>query len=126
MKHLGTIIGTAIAGMFVMGVWGAFVGPYGIAGGWFAGFLIIGVMWYMNHYIGILNNEDGAAFVDMATGIGVAGLARDAFLAGSFAPISTSMITLIIVIAGGVTGGITAGLIQKNVLNRKESETESV
>ncbi|MCT4508838.1 MAG: hypothetical protein N4A48_08765 [Tepidibacter sp.] len=126
MKHLGTIIGTAIAGMFVMSVWGAFVVPYGIAGGWFAGFLIIGVMWYMNHYIGILNNEDGAAWVDMALGIAVAGLTRDAFLAGSFAPISNSMLTLLIVIAGGVTGGITAGLIQKDVLNKKESESESV
>jgi hypothetical protein len=126
LKHLGTIIGTAIAGMFVMSVWGAFVVPYGIAGGWFAGFLIIGVMWYMNHYIGILNNEDGAAWVDMALGIAVAGLTRDAFLAGSFAPISNSMLTLLIVIAGGVTGGITAGLIQKDVLNKKESESESV
>lgn len=126
MKHLGTIIGTAIAGMFVMGVWGAFAGAYGIAGGWFAGFLIIGVMWYMNHYIGIVNNEDGAAWIDMALGIAVAGTTRDAFMAGSFAPISTSMLTLIIVIAGGVTGGVTAGLIQKNVLNKKETETESV
>ncbi|SHK54145.1 Lin0368 family putative glycerol transporter subunit [Tepidibacter formicigenes] len=126
MKHLGTIIGTAIAGMFVMGVWGAFAGAYGIAGGWFAGLMIIGVMWYMNHYIGIVNNEDGAAWIDMALGIAVAGTTRDAFMAGNFAPIASSMPTLIIVILGGITGGVTAGLLQKHVLNKKEFEKETV
>ncbi len=38
---------------------GAFAGEYGIGGGWFAGFAIIGTMWFMNHWIGLINN-DGA------------------------------------------------------------------
>lgn len=122
MKHLGTVVGAAIAGMFVMSVWGAFAGKYGIAGGWFAGFIIIGVMWYMNHFIGVMHNPDGAAWVDMALGIGVAGVARDVFGSGSIAALTSSMPTLLVVLAGGITGGVTAALIQKYVLNKAEAE----
>ncbi len=125
MKHLGTMIGTAIAGMFVFGVWGAFAGAYGIAGGWLAGFIIISSMWFLNHFIGIVHNEDGVAAVDMACGIAIAAVSRDAFMAGSFAPVSASIPTLMIVIAGGITGGITAGLLQKNVLDKKEADKET-
>ena len=46
MNSLRTIIGTAIAGIFVMCVWGAFAKAYGIGGGWFAGFIIISTMWW--------------------------------------------------------------------------------
>jgi len=37
VKNIGSIIGFAIAGIFVMSVWGAFAEAYGIFGGWFAG-----------------------------------------------------------------------------------------
>ena len=112
MKHLGTILGAAIAGMFVMSVWGAFAGAYGIGGGWFAGFIIISTMWYMNHFLGIHNND--GAWVDMALGIGVAGTFRAVFEAGSMQPFIDSIPTLAVVMIGGACGGITAGLLQKS------------
>lgn len=110
MKHLGTIIGTAIAGMFVMSVWGAFAGKYGIGGGWFAGFIIIGTMWFMNHYIGMVYNN--GAFIDMALGIGVAGTMRDVFNNGIQVGIE-SLPTLLTVIVGGIVGGYTAVKFEK-------------
>ncbi len=110
MKHLGTIIGTAIAGMFVMSVWGAFAGAYGIAGGWFAGLIIIGTMWFMNHYIGLVHNK--GAFIDMALGIGVAGTMRDVFNNGIQAGVE-SLPTLITVIVGGIIGGYMAAKLEK-------------
>lgn len=118
MKHLGTIIGTAIAGMFVMSVWGAFAGAYGIVGGWFAGLIIIGVMWFLNHYIGIVYNN--GAFVDMALGIGVAGTMRDVFNNGVQAGIE-SLPTLIVVILGGMVGGYTAAKLQKHLAERAKN-----
>lgn len=105
MKHLFTIIGTAIAGMFVMSVWGAFANAYGIAGGWFAGFLIIGSMWYMNHYLGLHNND--GAWVDMALGIGTAGLMRGVFENGASVGID-ALPTLLFVAIGGAIGGLAA------------------
>lgn len=105
MKHVGTILGTAIAGMFVMSVWGAFAGAYGIGGGWFAGLAIIGTMWFLNHWVGIHNND--GAWVDMALGIGMAGFMRGVFEGGAAAGIA-SLPTLAIALLGGVAGGVMA------------------
>ncbi len=122
MKHVGTIIGTAIAGMFVMSVWGAFAGEYGIGGGWFAGFAIIGTMWFMNHWIGIINND--GAFVDMATGIGVAGLMRGVFEQGAQVGFD-AVPTLLVTLAGGAFGGFMAVKMEE-MLAAKAVEEETV
>ncbi len=121
MKHLGTIIGTAIAGIFVMSVWGAFAEAYGIGGGWFAGFAIIGTMWFLNHFVGIMSNE--GAWVDMALGIGVAGTTRDIFSNGIQVGID-SLPTLLVVIIGGIVGGITAAKIEKYLAEKSAKEDE--
>jgi hypothetical protein len=120
MKHLGTIIGTAIAGIFVMSVWGAFAEAYGIGGGWFAGLIIIGTMWFLNHAVGIINND--GAFVDMAAGIGMAGTMRDVFLHGGEA-FTSSLPTLIVVLLGGITGGFAAVKLEQ-YLAKKEAKEE--
>lgn len=117
MKHFGTIVGTAIAGIFVMSVWGAFAEAYGIGGGWFAGLAIISVMWFLNHALGILNND--GAFVDMAVGIGMAGTMRDTFLHGIGA-LTSSLPTLIVVLVGGICGGIAAAKLEQYVAKRDE------
>lgn len=56
---------------------GAFAEAYGIFGGWFAGLAIISIMWFMNHFLGLVANE--GAFVDMAAGIAVTGTLRTYF-----------------------------------------------
>lgn len=110
MKHVGTVLGAAIAGMFVMSVWGEFATQYGIGGGWFAGFAIIGIMWFLNHFVNICNND--GAWVDMAVGIGVAGTAKDLFNTGDFSKamelLGNTLPTLGIVILGGLVGGYFA------------------
>ncbi|TCO75188.1 Lin0368 family putative glycerol transporter subunit [Marinisporobacter balticus] len=120
MKHIGTICGTAIAGMFVMSVWGAFASKYGIGGGWFAGFIIIGTMWFINHYIGLVNND--GAFVDMALGIGVCGTMRDVFRHGVAAGTS-SIPTLGCVIIGGIIGGLVAYKLEVYLAEKKKAES---
>jgi len=110
VKNIGSIIGFAIAGIFVMSVWGAFVEAYGIFGGWFAGLIIISIMWFMNHFLGLVANE-GAA-VDMAAGIAICGTMRDVFLYGPQAGID-SLPTLAFVAIGAIVGGITAVAIEK-------------
>ncbi|SHK16527.1 Lin0368 family putative glycerol transporter subunit [Paramaledivibacter caminithermalis] len=118
MKHLGTILGTAIAGMFVMSVWGKFVEAYGIGGGWFAGLAIIGTMWFLNHYIGIHNND--GAWVDMALGIGVAGTMRGVFESGIQAGID-SLPTLAITLLGGIVGGLAAYKLEVYLAKKGEA-----
>ena len=121
MKHVGTILGTAIAGMFVMSVWGAFAGEYGIGGGWFAGLAIIGTMWFLNHWVGIHNND--GAWVDMALGIGTAGFMRGVFESGASAGIE-SLPTLAIALLGGVAGGVMARQLEQMKAQNAAAEEE--
>ncbi|WIW70193.1 Lin0368 family putative glycerol transporter subunit [Anaerosinus gibii] len=125
MSALRTIVGTAIAGIFVMSVWGAFSNAYGIGGGWFAGFMIISIMWFMNHFVGIMHNPAGGAWVDMALGIAICGTMRDVFMAGSVVPLMESIPTILVVVLGGITGGITAVTFQKNIQPVAETKKEN-
>lgn len=117
MKHVGTMIGAAIAGMFVMTVWGAFSDAYGIGGGWFAGFIIISTMWTLNHYVGVINND--GAFVDMAVGIGVCGFVKDMIVNGAQAGVD-SIPTLAFVIIGGILGGAMAYKMEVHLAKEAE------
>jgi len=101
MKNISTMIGGAIAGIFVMGVWGKFAESYGIAGGWFAALIIIGTMWFLNHHIGILHNPEEGAWVDMAWAA-VTGLLAGAVYSGS--SLKKAMPTIISSIIGGAIG----------------------
>ena len=57
MKHyLSTFAGSAICGGFAFGIWPELWKTYGLMGGWLAATLIIGIMWYMNHYNGAILN----------------------------------------------------------------------
>lgn len=125
MSSLRTIVGAAIAGIFVMSVWGAFSNAYGIGGGWFAGFMIISIMWFMNHFVGVMHNPSGGAWVDMALGIAICGTMRDVFMAGSVVPLIESIPTILVVVCGGITGGITAAAFQKNIQPAVETKKEN-
>jgi hypothetical protein len=122
MKYVRSTLGFAIAGIFVMSVWGAFAGKYGIAGGWFAGFVIISTMWFLNHFLGLIDNP--GAFVDMALGIAICGTMRDVFMQGTQAAVA-AMPTLIIVILGGMAGGIVAVMCQNDMAKKEEVKQEA-
>jgi hypothetical protein len=123
VKNLGSIIGFAIAGIFVMSVWGAFAEAYGIFGGWFAGLMIISIMWFMNHFLGLVANE--GAIVDMAAGIGICGTMRDVFLQGPQAGIN-SLPTLAFVIIGAIIGGMAAVAVEKVWAERDAAKTKDI
>lgn len=114
MKFLRATLGYMLAGMFVMTVWGAFAGSYGIAGGYLASIIILAPMWYMNHYLGLIPNADGAAFVDMALGIGITGIARDGFMYGWQAVVE-SLPTIGLVALGAIIAGVVAAKIEENM-----------
>lgn len=119
MKVLRTTVGGTIAGLFVGGVWGAFAGEYGILGGWAAAFVIISLMWFMNHYCGLIYNVAGASFVDMATAIATACIVRDLVRFG-VGELPASLTTFFLVALGGAIGGALASAIQKSM----DAETE--
>ena len=123
MKFFRSFVGYCIAGMIVMAVWSQ-LGAYGIFGGYLAAIMIIGPMWYMNHYINLTGNEDDAAFVDMGLAIAVCGIMRDTFIQGGSAFVA-SLPTILLVICGATLGGITAAYIEKNMAKKKDFINEN-
>lgn len=125
MRFLRSTLGYMIAGMIVMSVWGWLAGSYGMLGGFVGAILIIGPMWYMNHYVGLIQNDDDAAFVDMALGIAVTGVMRDVFSAGSNAGavFVDTLPTLGLVVLGGIIGGVVAALIEKDMAKKAAEDS---
>ena len=124
-KQLGTIVGGAIAGVFVFNIWGELAGATSTsAGGWLGGPLIVGLVWVLNHYIGSIRNLDGAVAIDMAVAIGVAGTMNGVFRG---LPIANAMPTLIFVSIGAVLGGIFAAIVSNSIAeDEEENHNEDV
>jgi hypothetical protein len=118
MKFLRGLIGYTIAGMIVMAVWGE-LGAFGIFGGYLAALIIIGPMWFMNHFVNLTGNEDDAAFVDMGLAIGICGIMRDTFINGTNSLVS-SLPTIGLVFVGAVLGGIVAAAVEKSMASETE------
>lgn len=117
MKFLRAVVGYAVAGMIVMTVWGEFAGVegFGIIGGWLAAFAIIGPMWFLNHFLGLIHHDADSGFVDMGLGIGLVGLFRDTFGPGGMDAFMAAMPTLLLVAIGAVLGGFVAAKFEENM-----------
>lgn len=119
MRFLRSTIGYMIAGMIVMSVWGAFSERYGIGGGWLAALIIIGPMWFLNHFLGLIKHDADSAFVDMGLGIAFTGIFRDLFRTG-FHNLIASVPTMVLVIVGAILGGLLAAKIEEDMEKDKE------
>lgn len=117
MKFFRSVLGYMIAGMIVMSVWGKFVGVegFGIIGGWLAAFAIIGPMWFLNHYLGLIHHEEGSSFVDQGLGIAFVGIFRDVFMVDGFATFMSSVPTMLLVAFGAALGGLAAAKINADM-----------
>lgn len=73
-QYLSTFVGSAVCGGFAFGIWPELWKTYGLMGGWLAATLIIGIMWYMNHYNGAILNPPGKIWLDQGWCIGSAGI----------------------------------------------------
>ncbi len=122
MKFLRGVIGFSLAAIIINTLWGVFVAYFGVLGGYVSAFILTGSMWFLNHYIGIIQNEEDAAYIDMGLGIAVSLVVRDMINKGAISIIS-SMPTFFCISVGAILGGIAAGLIEKQLIaNKKNSK----
>lgn len=112
MRFVKSTLGFMVAGMLVMSIWGEFTIGDANLGGWLAGLIIIGTMWFLNHYVGLIENLDTRAFVDMGWGIAWTGLLRDVFMKGGGAFVE-SLPTIGLVTVGAILAGFVINLINK-------------
>lgn len=127
MKVLRAVVGYCIAGMLVMSIWDTLLAPYGVIGGFISAIIIIGPMWYLNHYKGLIYDAPGSGFVDIGLGIGMAGVSRDFFMNNMDWGLMVDTIpTLALVILGAVIGGLLAASIEKNMLLDQDEIEENL
>ncbi|PKM56624.1 MAG: hypothetical protein CVU98_10295 [Firmicutes bacterium HGW-Firmicutes-3] len=117
MKQLGTFIGSMISGVLVFAVWGQLASGYGLLGGWFAALVVIGLAWSLCHYVGVIDNKDGAAWVDLGLPVGVAGTALGVF---NGVPLSHALPTLGILAVGAIFGGFAAAMVTDSKATEQE------
>lgn len=110
VKHIGTLFGAMVAGILVFSVWSGLAQQYGWMGGWLAGMVTISLGWGVNHFAGAIVNKAGAAWVDMALGIAVAGMTMGMFQGLN---IAHSIPTIVFLGIGGALGGLVAGIVTK-------------
>ncbi|MDT2759910.1 Lin0368 family putative glycerol transporter subunit [Enterococcus xiangfangensis] len=125
MKTIRSLLGYTIAGILVMAVWGQLTAAGGIFGGYLASTILIGPLWFMNHYLNLVDNKDDAAWVDMGLAIGVCGIFRDTFLNGANS-LFNSLPTIGIVIVGAVLGGLVAAAVEKDMARDSVIQNDSL
>lgn len=112
-KYLSTFIGSAICGGFAFGIWPEMWKSYGLLGGWTAAVLVIGVMWYLNHYNGAIRNPEGKIWLDQGWCIGSAGIAWGIVrFQGDISAILLTLPTLACCILGGFLAGWAVKVIR--------------
>lgn len=114
-KYLSTFVSSAICGGFAFGIWTEMWKTYGLWGGWVAAVLIIGIMWYTNHWNGAISNPEGKIWLDQGWCIGAAGISWGIVrFQGSFQAIIPALPTLVLCLIGGALAGFVVWIIKRN------------
>ena len=121
MKVLRAIIGGFIAATLINSSWGVFTEELGNIGGILAAAILVGTMWFLNHYIGLIPNKKNYAFVDMGIAIGIGCIVRDVIKVKDIQEVVASMPTLIFVILGGCVGGTLYVIVKKDMKCSEEN-----
>lgn len=121
MKVLRAIIGGFIAATLINSSWGVFTEELGNIGGILAAAILVGTMWFLNHYIGLIPNKKNCAFVDMGIAIGIGCIVRDVIKVKDIQEVVASMPTLIFVILGGCVGGTLSVIVKKDMKCSEEN-----
>lgn len=111
-KVMKSIFGFCLSAVVINGFWHIFTDTFGPLGGWLSALIFTGTMWFVNHYIGLVDNTEEAIFIDMGLAVGLSSLFRDTIVNGINALIS-SFPTFIFTIIGGVLAGILVGLAKR-------------
>lgn len=131
-RHLGTFIGGMTAGALSFGVWPEMWKSYGIMGGFLTAVFVIGITWFMNHWIGVIENPDGKLWVDQGLpifGAGVAwGVVRfwpvDGGLDYALGALAKVWPTLVCCLIGGALAGLAAHFVKQVAPGWKPAEEE--
>lgn len=69
MKFFKAVLGYFLAGIVIVVFWSKIVDIFGIVGGWVSALVLIGPLWYINHYKSLILHDDEEVFIDMGLAI---------------------------------------------------------
>lgn len=115
MKHVSTLIGSAICGALVFGIWPEMWKSYGIMGGWLAATILISIAWFMNHWLGVITNSDGRIWIDQGWAVGSAGVAWGIVRFYPNEHLVDCLPVLGLCLIGGALAGVAAVAVKKSV-----------
>ena len=123
-RHVSTFIGGAIVGSLAFGIWPEMWKSYGILGGFFAAVVVIGIMWYMNHWLGVIENRPGTLWIDQGLPIAGAGVAWGVVRFYPNSHWEQIFPTLICCVIGGLLGGWAAHHVKKIAPGWRQSDQD--
>lgn len=121
MKFFRGTLGFFLAAIVINSFWGVFTNILGIFGGYISAVILTGLMWFLNHYMGLIENDEDSAFIDMALGIAISIIVRDSIIHGASSMVS-SMPTFVCVTIGAVLGGCVAAVIERNMVRTNKND----
>ncbi|MET3557352.1 hypothetical protein ABID29_000461 [Streptococcus rupicaprae] len=117
MRFIRALFAYGLAGFLVPLIWQLFASQFGYFTGYVAGATVIGPVWYLIHYRGLIPRYGKGASIDMGLAIASAVLTREIFKKGlNILPQSGP--TLVLLIFGAVLAGLMAWLLESG-LGRK-------
>lgn len=102
-EAIKTLIGAAMFPFIVRLLWDELVKIFGPLGGWISAGVIVGVMWLINHHLGLIN-QSGEVWIDMGIAIATGVFIATALEGGKIKKSIT-------VLLGCCIGGILAGIV---------------
>ena len=112
VRILRASLGFFLAGFLIPTVWSFLASHFGLFAGFIAAIVVIGPVWYINHYRALIHLNTGDIGVDMGAGVAVSVFVRDSIthgIFGSFAALPTSFFLIL----GAVFAGYLAMRIEK-------------
>lgn len=116
MKVFRSFIGYFIACTVISANFGQLADLIGPFGGFLAAIILVGPMWFVCHYLNLVDNKPSAVFVDFGVAVGVCCIVRDTFINGNGALID-GLPTILLAIIGGALGGFASALVEKDMAN---------
>jgi len=111
LNYIRTLLAYCLAGFLVPYLW-SYVSILGIYAGFAAAILIIGPVWYIVHYNGLIHQDSEAATVDMGASIAIAVFTSDVLSKGVINSFS-SLPTIILLSIGAVFAALVSHYFER-------------
>lgn len=123
-RHFASFLGGAVCGALCFGLWPEMWKSYGIIGGVLAAIFAIGITWYMNHWLGVIENSDDKLWIDQGWACFASGVTWGVVRFFPNSHFTQIFPTLTCCLIGGLLGGWAAHAVLQIVPSLRPAQTK--